>query len=128
MSSIPTELKYSAEHEWVATTDTEGVVRVGITDFAQDALGEVVYVEQPENGSSVAAGDVVGEVESTKSVSDIYAPVSGEIVALNETLEDEPQAINADPYGGGWLFEIKLADDSGMDQLLSSEEYSQQAG
>ena len=128
MSSIPAELKYSAEHEWVATTDTDGVVRVGITDFAQDALGEVVYVEHPEVGSTVAAGDVVGEVESTKSVSDIYAPVAGEITAVNPALDDEPQAINAEPYGAGWLFEVRLAEESGLDGLLSAEEYSAQVG
>ena len=127
MSSIPADLKYSAEHEWITDSQTEGVVRIGITDFAQDALGEVVYVEHPEVGSSVAAGDVVGEVESTKSVSDIYAPVSGEIVAVNDTLDDEPQAINADPYGGGWLFEVKLSADSGVEALLSAEQYSAHA-
>lgn len=128
MSSIPADLKYSAEHEWITETKTEGVVRIGITDFAQDALGEVVYVEHPEVGATVAAGDVVGEVESTKSVSDIYAPVSGEIVAVNETLDSEPQAINSDPYGAGWLFEVKLAADSGTEALLSADQYSQQAG
>ena len=128
MSNIPAELKYSAEHEWVSTTDTDGVVRVGITDFAQDALGDVVYVEHPETGSTASAGDVIGEVESTKSVSDIYAPVSGEITAVNETLDSEPQTINSDPYGAGWLFEVKLAADSGTDALLSADQYSQQAG
>lgn len=128
MSTIPAELKYSAEHEWVATTDTDGVVRVGITDFAQDALGDVVYVEHPETGRSVAAGDVVGEVESTKSVSDIYAPVSGEIVAVNEALEADPGSVNSDPYGAGWLFEVKLADADALDALLSAEDYESQVG
>ncbi|NDK30764.1 glycine cleavage system protein GcvH [Nesterenkonia haasae] len=128
MSSIPAELKYSAEHEWIASADTEGVVRIGITDFAQDALGEVVYVEHPEVGSSVAAGDVVGEVESTKSVSDIFAPVAGEITAVNKELDDQPQVINSDPYGAGWLFEVKLAEASGIDDLLSAEDYTQQVG
>ncbi|GAA4831285.1 glycine cleavage system protein GcvH [Garicola koreensis] len=127
MSSIPADLKYSAEHEWIAEAQTEGVVRIGITDFAQDALGEVVYVEHPEVGTTVAAGDVVGEVESTKSVSDIYAPVSGEVTAVNENLDEEPQAINADPYGAGWLFEVKLAADSGFEALLSAEQYSAHA-
>lgn len=128
MSSIPAELKYSAEHEWVTAAESEGVVRVGITDFAQDALGEVVYVEHPEVGSTVAAGDVIGEVESTKSVSDIYAPVAGVVVAVNDTLDAEPQAINSDPYGAGWLFEVRLAEDSGVDGLLSSDQYADQVG
>lgn len=128
MSSIPTELKYSAEHEWVVAAAEEGVVRIGITDFAQDALGEVVYVEHPEVGAAVAAGDVVGEVESTKSVSDIYAPVSGEVTAVNEALDAEPQAINSDPYGAGWLFEVRLAEDSGVEDLLTPEQYTEQVG
>lgn len=128
MSTIPAELKYSAEHEWIATTDTDGVVRVGITDFAQDALGDVVYVEHPEVGSSVAAGDVVGEVESTKSVSDIYAPVSGEVVAVNEGLDEDPGAINSDPYGKGWLFDVKLSDASELGSLLTSDDYNNQVG
>jgi glycine cleavage system H protein len=128
MSNIPGELKYSAEHEWIAAAEADGVVRIGITDFAQDALGEVVYVEHPEVGATVAAGDVVGEVESTKSVSDIYAPVAGEVTAVNETLDEEPQAINSDPYGAGWLFEVKLAEASETDSLLSAEDYTQQVG
>lgn len=128
MSSIPAELKYSAEHEWISSAEDEGVVRIGITDFAQDALGEVVYVEHPEVGATVAAGDVVGEVESTKSVSDIYAPVAGEIITVNTALDDEPQAINSDPYGAGWLFEVRLAEASGADSLLSAEDYTQQVG
>lgn len=128
MSTIPAELMYSAEHEWVATTDTDGVVRVGITDFAQDALGDVVYVEHPETGSTVAAGDVVGEVESTKSVSDIYAPVAGEIVAVNEALEADPGSVNSDPYGAGWLFEVKLSAADALDGLLSAEDYESQVG
>lgn len=127
MSNIPADLKYSAEHEWVATTETDSVVRIGITDFAQDALGEVVYVEHPEVGATVAAGDVVGEVESTKSVSDIYAPVAGEIVAVNENLTDEPQAINAEPYGAGWLFDIRVSDTAELESLLSAEDYSAHA-
>ena len=128
MSNIPAELKYSAEHEWVSTTDTDGVVRVGITDFAQDALGDVVYVEHPETGSTASAGDVIGEVESTKSVSDIYAPVSGEIVAVNEGLDGDPAAINKDPYGAGWLFDVKLSDASELDSLLTADDYKNQVG
>lgn len=128
MSNIPAELKYSAEHEWVATTDTDGVVRVGVTDFAQDALGDVVYVEHPATGSSAAAGDVIGEVESTKSVSDIYAPVSGEIVAVNESLDENPGSVNSDPYGAGWLFDVKLSDASQLDSLLTADDYENQVG
>lgn len=128
MSTVPEEFKYSAEHEWIGTTDEDLVVRVGITDFAQDALGEVVYVEHPEVGSTVAAGDVVGEVESTKSVSDIFAPVGGEIVAVNTELDENPGAVNSAPYGAGWLFEIKLAETSAANSLLSAEDYKKQVG
>lgn len=128
MSTVPEEFKYSPEHEWIGTTEESDVVRVGITDFAQDALGEVVYVEHPEVGATVASGDVVGEVESTKSVSDIFAPVSGEIVSVNTDLDENPGAVNSAPYGGGWLFEIKLAESSGTDSLLSAEDYKNQVG
>lgn len=128
MSTIPDTLKYNSEHEWVAATDAEGVVRVGITDFAQDALGDVVYVEHPEVGAAVSGGDVVGEVESTKSVSDIYAPVSGEITAVNTALDEDPGAVNKDPYGAGWLFEVKLAAESGYENLLTAADYENQVG
>ncbi|WP_144628755.1 glycine cleavage system protein GcvH [Arthrobacter woluwensis] len=128
MSNIPAELSYTAEHEWVASTEQDGVVRVGITDFAQDALGDVVYAQVPEAGTAVAANDVVGEVESTKSVSDIYAPVSGEIVARNESLDADPALINSDPYGAGWLFEVRIAGADELSGLLSAEAYGQQVG
>ncbi|WFR85262.1 glycine cleavage system protein GcvH [Arthrobacter sp. Y-9] len=128
MSNIPAELSYTAEHEWVASTEQDGVVRVGITDFAQDALGDVVYAQVPEAGTSVTANDVVGEVESTKSVSDIYAPVSGEIVARNESLDADPALINSDPYGAGWLFEVRIAGADELSGLLSAEAYGQQVG
>lgn len=128
MSNVPEDLYYTAEHEWVTAPDNNGVVRVGITDFAQDALGDVVYVQMPEAGSKVSASDVVGEVESTKSVSDIYAPVSGEVVARNEALDGDPALINSDPYGDGWLLEIKVEDSSVVEELLSSSEYAQQVG
>ncbi|MGO4455577.1 glycine cleavage system protein GcvH [Arthrobacter sp. RAF14] len=128
MSNIPAELSYTAEHEWVASTEQDGVVRVGITDFAQDALGDVVYAQVPEAGTSVTANDVVGEVESTKSVSDIYAPVTGEIVARNEALDSDPALINSDPYGAGWLFEVRLAGADELSGLLSAEAYGQQVG
>ncbi|MGM0931452.1 MAG: glycine cleavage system protein GcvH [Actinomycetota bacterium] len=128
MSNIPADLKYTAEHEWVAAADAEGTVRLGITDFAQDALGDVVYVQMPEAGSSITANEVVGEVESTKSVSDIYAPVSGEVVSVNDALESDPALINSDPYGEGWLLEVKLSDPGALETLLSAPEYEQQVG
>ncbi len=128
MSNIPADLSYTAEHEWITAPDANGVVRVGITDFAQDALGDVVYVQMPESGSKVAAAAVVGEVESTKSVSDIYAPLTGEVTARNDALDGDPALINSDPYGLGWLLEIKLDDVASVDTLLSAGEYEQQVG
>jgi len=118
---IPENLRYTAEHEWVATSGTP--VRVGITDFAQDALGDIVYVQLPEPGTEVAAGDSFGEVESTKSVSEIYAPVSGTVLARNEALVDSPDLINTDPYGEGWLVEMQPADPAAIDALLDADGY-----
>ncbi len=123
MSSIPADLSYTAEHEWVQAPTAEGVVRVGITDFAQDALGDVVYVQMPETGAEVSANTVVGEVESTKSVSDIYAPLSGTVTARNEALDADPSLINSDPYGAGWLVEITLSDADSFGTLLSAADY-----
>ncbi|MCZ9883898.1 glycine cleavage system protein GcvH [Arthrobacter sp. B2a2-09] len=128
MSNIPADLSYTAEHEWVSAPNADGVVRVGITDFAQDALGDVVYAQLPEPGTTVKGNDVVGEVESTKSVSDIYAPVSGEIVSRNESLDTDSALINSDPYGDGWLFEVKLSEADAIESLLSASEYEQQVG
>lgn len=128
MSNIPADLSYTAEHEWVSAPDADGVVRVGITDFAQDALGDVVYAQLPEPGTTVKGNDVVGEVESTKSVSDIYAPVSGEIVSRNDALDTDSALINSDPYGDGWLFEVKLSEADAIETLLSASEYEQQVG
>ena len=119
---IPEDLRYTAEHEWVAS-DGSGPVRVGITHFAQDALGDIVYVQLPDEGTTVQAGDSIGEIESTKSVSEIYAPVSGTIVARNATLADEPELINADPYGAGWLVEIAPDDAAAVDGLLDAAAY-----
>jgi len=119
--SVPEELRYSSDHEWVSVSGTRA--RVGITDYAQDALGDVVYVQVPTVGASVAAGDSFGEVESTKSVSDVYAPVSGTVVAVNEALSDSPETINQDPYGAGWLCEIELTDASELDALLDADAY-----
>jgi glycine cleavage system H protein len=120
---IPEELRYTAEHEWVRTVDG-GRVRVGITDYAQDALGDVVFVSLPEVGSAVTAGEPCGEVESTKSVSELYAPVSGEVVARNDGLDGRPDLVNQDPYGEGWLVEIAVADASAVDGLLDAKAYA----
>ncbi|BCJ62650.1 glycine cleavage system H protein [Micromonospora endophytica] len=119
---IPEELRYTAEHEWVAAADG-GAVRVGITHFAQDALGDIVFVQLPEAGAQVAVGESLGEIESTKSVSEIYAPVGGTVSARNEVLADTPEVINSDPYGSGWLVEITPADAVSLDGLLSAEAY-----
>ncbi|MDY6055587.1 glycine cleavage system protein GcvH [Micrococcus sp.] len=124
MSTIPEGLKYSTDHEWVKAAETEGVVRVGITDFAQDALGDVVYVELPEVGAEVTAGTAVGEVESTKSVSDVFAPVTGTVSAVNDALADDPGLVNSAPYEGGWLLEITLSDAAQLDSLLDAEGYA----
>ena len=124
---FPENLKYTSEHEWVRTPGgAEGSVRVGITDFAQDALGDIVYVSLPQVGDALTAGDTCGELESTKSVSDIYAPVSGAVVAVNTTLDSTPELVNNDPYEAGWLFEVSVADPSQVESLMDAEAY--QAG
>ncbi|WP_110241474.1 glycine cleavage system protein GcvH [Nocardioides gilvus] len=120
----PEDLKYTVEHEWVRTPgESAGAVRIGITDFAQDALGDIVYVQLPETGETVTAGETCGELESTKSVSDIYAPVSGEVVATNDALDATPELVNNDPYAAGWLFEIVPTDASDLDGLLDAAGY-----
>jgi glycine cleavage system H protein len=118
----PEELRYTAEHEWVSG-GTADAVRVGITHFAQDSLGDIVFVQLPDPGTEVTAGQPLGEVESTKSVSEIYAPVSGTVVARNEALESTPELVNSDPYGEGWLLEIKPADRAAVDGLLDAAAY-----
>lgn len=123
----PPELRYTAEHEWVRH-DADGVLRVGITAFAQDALGDVVYVSLPGVGDAVSAGAACGEVESTKSVSDLYSPASGEVTAVNEALADTPELVNSDPYGAGWMYEIRCGDLSELDALLGVEAYVAQLG
>ena len=123
MSNVPAELSYTSEHEWVSALTAEGTVRVGITDHAQDALGDVVYVDLPSVGDSVAADDSFGEIESTKSVSDLFAPVAGEIVAVNEGLEDDPALVNSDPYGEGWIVEIRPENADDLANLLDAEAY-----
>ena len=125
MSNTPTELKYAASHEWARLED-DGTITVGISDHAQDALGDVVFVELPEIGSNLAAGDEAGVVESVKAASDIYAPVSGEIVAINELLEEAPETVNADPYHDGWFFRLKPLDDGEINGLMTAEQYREQ--
>jgi len=118
---IPDELKYSSDHEWAAVENNR--VRVGITDYAQDALGDVVFVDLPKVGTKVTVSQSIGEVESTKSVSEIYSPVSGTVVAVNDALGDSPQSINEDPYGSGWICEIELDDVNGVSGLLDADGY-----
>ncbi|MFI6680392.1 glycine cleavage system protein GcvH [Kribbella sp. NPDC050470] len=121
----PEDLKYTAEHEWVKA-DGDGPVRIGITDFAQDALGDIVYVQLPEVGSKVRAGDACGELESTKSVSDLFAPVNGTVTAVNESLADQPDLVNTDPYGEGWLLDIEVEDAEEVEALMDAETYQGQ--
>ncbi len=118
---FPAELKYSKEHEWVRVEGQRAIV--GITYYAQEQLGDVVYVELPEPGSQVSQFEVCGTIESVKTVSDLFAPVSGEVAAINETLDDSPELINQEPYGSGWILEVTMADVSDLDRLLSAEEY-----
>ena len=119
---IPEDLRYTAEHEWVSG-DGSGPVRVGITHYAQDALGDIVFVQLPDEGTTVRAGESLGEIESTKSVSEIYAPLSGTVVARNATLTDEPELINAEPYAAGWLVEIAPDDPAAVEDLLDADAY-----
>jgi glycine cleavage system H protein len=118
---IPEDLRYSREHEWVRVTGN--VARVGITDFAQDALGDVVYVQLPDVGLDAVAGASVSEIESTKSVSDVFVPLTGVVSAVNDALADQPELVNSDPYGTGWMFELELTDPGGLDALLDAAAY-----
>ncbi|WP_299034631.1 glycine cleavage system protein GcvH [uncultured Pseudokineococcus sp.] len=122
-SELPSALRYTAEHEWVRPPDADGVVRVGITAYAQDALGDVVFVQLPDAGSSVEAGASIGEVESTKSVSEVYAPLTGVVRAVNEALEANPELVNSAPYGEGWMFELEGVDAAAVDALLDARAY-----
>ncbi len=119
MSDIPSDLYYTAEHEWVRRGGNDAA-RVGITDFAQSALGDVVFVQLPDVGTELTAGESFGEVESTKSVSDLYAPVSGTVSAVNSDLEGSPQLVNSDPYGAGWLVDVRVSDAADLDSAISS--------
>jgi glycine cleavage system H protein len=123
MAEVPDDLRYTAEHEWVRVSEGTNTVRVGITDYAQEALGDVVFVSLPELGATAVAGAAFGEVESTKSVSDLYAPLPGTVTARNEALEATPELINSDPYGEGWIVEIELADDADLGALLDAATY-----
>jgi glycine cleavage system H protein len=124
-SEIPGDLKFLKSHEWARVEDN-GLIRVGISDHAQEALGDLVYVELPEVGAQVQAGNSVATVESVKAASDIYAPVSGEIVEVNESLADKPETINEDAYGDGWLFVVKASDRGELDELLDADAYAEQ--
>ncbi|HNV10154.1 MAG TPA: glycine cleavage system protein GcvH [Propionibacteriaceae bacterium] len=127
MSLIPEELRYSEDHEWVRSGNGNSV-RVGITNHAATELGDIVYVSLPTVGEEVAAGDTCGELESTKSVSDVLAPVSGVVISVNEILANAPETVNVDPYGDGWLFDIELSADADLDDLLDADAYAELVG
>lgn len=124
MSEIPTELRYLSSHEWVRVED--GVATIGITAHAQEAMGDLVFVEMPEVGTELAAGDEAGVVESVKAASDIYTPVSGEVIEINGLLEEAPETVNGDPYGDGWMFKVQMSDDSELENTLTPDEYQAQ--
>jgi glycine cleavage system H protein len=123
----PSDLSYTSDHEWVRT-EGDGTVVVGITDFAQDALGDIVYVQLPDPARAVASGESCAEIESVKSVSEIYAPVAGEVLEVNQTLDAAPEQINADPYGSGWLMRLKIADGASLEHLLDAAAYEAHTG
>ncbi|AFP29614.1 MULTISPECIES: glycine cleavage system protein GcvH [Marinobacter] len=123
MSDVPSDLKYLETHQWVRV-DKSGLATVGITDFAQQQLGDVVYIGVPELGATVTGGEEAGVAESVKSASDVFSPVTGEVVEINELLEDEPEKVNEDPYGEGWLFRVKMTDDGELDGLMDADTYS----
>jgi glycine cleavage system H protein len=123
MSNIPTELKYLPSHEWVRV-DADGTATIGITEHAQDLLGDVVFVELPDVGAEINAGEEVGVVESVKAASDIFSPVGGEVIEINETLEETPDFVNSDPYNDGWFYKVKLTDESDLAELLDAEAYA----
>ena len=123
MSDVPSDLKYLETHQWVRV-DESGLATVGITDFAQQQLGDVVYIGVPELGATVTGGEEAGVAESVKSASDVFSPVTGEVVEINERLEDEPEKVNEDPYGEGWLFRVKMTDDGELDGLMDADTYS----
>lgn len=124
---FPPDLRYTTEHEWIQTLDGDPPdrVRVGITDYAQEALGDIVFVTLPAVGDELTAGQSAGEIESTKSVSDLYAPVTGTVTARNDALDDRPELVNRDPYGDGWVLELRLGDSNQLDRLLDADAYQQ---
>jgi glycine cleavage system H protein len=122
--NIPEDLLYAQNHEWVRRQD-DGTIRVGISDFAQDALGDVVFVDLPDVGRDLGSGEPFGEIESTKSVSDLYSPTNGEVVEVNEELEDRPELVNQDPYGEGWMIVLRPAPDASLDALMDAAAYSE---
>lgn len=124
MPDFPEDLKYTAEHEWVRGGN-ESTVRVGVTDYAAEQLGDIVFVSLPAVGDDVTAGDACGELESTKSVSDLFSPVSGTVIAINGQLDEGPELVNSDPYGDGWLFDIETAEDTDLDSLLDADAYAE---
>ncbi len=134
---IPEDLRYSSDHEWIRALDADAsaaispdtpVVRIGITDYAQNSLGDIVFVQMPEPGTTIEPGESIGEVESTKSVSDIFAPVSGTVVTRNDALDSAPELVNSDPYGDGWMVEVELADPAQLDDLLDAAGYAETIG
>jgi len=128
MSDIPTDLLYTEEHEYLKPAGEEGLYYIGITDYAQGELGDVVYVELPSVGATFKRNDVFGTVEAVKAVSDLYCPVGGEVVEVNEALANDPALVNSDPYGAGWMLKLRIADGSELDSLLGADEYRQQIG
>ncbi len=128
MADTPTDLRYTKEHEYVKQSDDDGVVIVGITDFAQSELGDIVYVELPTAGDTVTANEVFGTVEAVKAVSELFSPLSGEVVEVNDRLDQEPNLVNSDPYGDGWMLKIRLTNPEEMDSLMSAEDYMAHTG
>jgi glycine cleavage system H protein len=128
MSNTPADLRYTEEHEYVRKTDEEGVVEIGVTDYAQGELGDVVFVELPKVGDTFERMQVFGTIEAVKAVSELFSPLSGEVVEINESLDDEPGAVNTDPYGGGWMVRMRISDESQLDDLLDAAAYEAHIG
>ena len=128
MANVPESLRYSKDHEWVAVDEESGVATIGITDYAQGELGDVVFVELPAEGVDVTAHSVCGTIEAVKAVAELFAPVSGTVVAVNAALEDHPETVNADPYGEGWMLRIELADRAELDDLMDAAGYGEHVG